>query len=403
MTNNQEQGQDMTANAAPKKRRSWVGWIALIAVIIAIACWFQLVHQQKKSTNNYSQLQSSFHQTLSNTAQLGQAINDLQNQIASQNDQIQALQAAFNRLQASNSGYETDITLQQVDRYLQQANLSLTFNHDIAGAINLLQAADQRLNNVPDTQVIPLRQAIAVTIVKLQSIAPIDYVGVLSKLSALRDQVATLPLFAINSKVQIFHQNANEATPAITPAHGTLNKAWQTTVATLKTLVIIRNRHDEITPLISQTQEQFLRQNLQLILQQAQWAVLQNQQGVYQFSLTQANEWIQRYFADNEQATIAMQTDIAQLQKINLTPNIPDINLLISQLHTLQLQINKSRTVSSERTSPVVKIVPPSADTTPNSAETTPVPAPNLAPITPAPTSPNRPSKLVESKGGELV
>lgn len=340
------------ASQNKKKRRSWVGASALIAIVIALTCWFQLVHQQKKSTNNYSQLQSSFHQTLSDTAQLSQTINDLQNQLENQNSQIAALQGAFNRLQASNSGYETDITLQQVDRYLLQANLSLNFNQDIPGALNLLQAADQRLNSLSDPQIIPLRQAIAKNMVALQSIEPIDLVGLLSKLSALRDQVAHLPLFAINSKLQIFH-----ATPAANPNPTHLatlqsgwEKAWDATLTNFKSLVIIRNRQNEISPLISASQEEFLRQNLQLILQQAQWAVLQRQQAVYTYSLTQANEWIQRYFADNDRATLAMQADISQLQKINLSPQTPDISLLINQLHILQLQINKSRTAEPDKT-----------------------------------------------------
>ena len=111
MTHTEEQTSPLEVHK--KRRKSWVGWIALVAILIALACWFQLVHQQKRSTKNYSQLQSSFHQTLSDTAVLGQTINNLQTQITTQGAQIQAMQAALNRLQALNSGYETDITLQQ--------------------------------------------------------------------------------------------------------------------------------------------------------------------------------------------------------------------------------------------------------------------------------------------------
>lgn len=350
--------QTLAANSAvqnKRKRRSWVGVSALIAIVIALTCWFQLVHQQKKSTNNYSQLQSSFHQTLSDTAQLSQTINDLQNQLENQNSQIAALQGALNRLQANNSGYETDLALQQVDHYLLQANLSLNFNQDIPAAVNLLQAADQRLNSLSDPQIIPLRQAIAKSIVALQSIEPIDLIGLLSRLSALRDQVAHLPLFAINSKLQIFHAQpvTSSASTHLASLQSGWKKAWDATLTNFKSLVIIRNRQNEISPLISASQEEFLRQNLQLILQQAEWAVLQRQQAVYTYSLTQANEWIQRYFADNDRATLAMQADISQLQKINLLSQTPDISILINQLHILQLQINKSRTAEPDK-APVI-------------------------------------------------
>ncbi len=355
-----------------KRRRSWVAWTALIAILIASAAWFQLFHQQKRSIHNFSQLQSSFHQTLSDTAQLEQTLSSLQTQANNQNDQIQTLQAAFNRLQAANSGYETDIALQQVDRYLSQANLSLTFNHDILGAIVLLQTADQRLNTIPDAQVIPLRQAINSAIVKLQAIPNIDYVGTLTKLTALRDQAATIPLFSINTKTQIF-QAATVTSAASPRLQGTWEKAWVTTLQTLKTLVVIRNRHEEITPLVTQKQEQFLRQNLQLILQQAQWAVLQHEQAIYQYSLTQASEWIQHYFADNDQATIALQANISQLQKINLAPSTPNLNALINQVHTLQMQINKSRMLPPA----VIKPMPLKNE---NDTEEHPAPAPSTPP-----------------------
>lgn len=334
-----------------KKRRSWVGWAALFAIIIAVTCWFQLVHQQKRSTNNYSQLQSSFHQTLSDTAQLSQTTGSLQNQIENQGNQIEALQAAFNRLQAANSGYETDIALQQVDRYLLQAHLSLTFSQDITAAISLLEAADQRLGTLTEPQIIPFRQAITADIVKLKSITPLDTVGVLSKLSALRDQAASLPLFALNSKLQQFHTATvdNHSVQSSAP-QTTWKKAWDITLSNLKSLVIIRNRQNEISPLISVAQEEFLRQNLQLILQQAEWAVLQRQQAVYEYSLTHANEWIQRYFADNAQATQTMQAEISSLQGLTLSPKTPDISVLIDMLHALPLQLNKSKTIGTSTT-----------------------------------------------------
>ena len=267
-TNHAEENHEPTQTLSKNRRRSWVGVSAFIAIIIAIACWFQLAHQQKKATNNYSQLQSSFHQTLSDTAQLTQTINNLQSQITSQNEQIQALDAAMNRMVASGSGYELDLALQQADRYVQQAYLSLNFNHDNAGAVALLQTADQRLASVTDPQIIPLRRSLADAILNLQSLPTIDYVGTLSKLSALRNQAATLPLFAVNPQMAIFHPTAtNTETSKSTTAW---QSAWNKTLDTLKSLVVIRNRQTEITPLISQTQEAFLRQNLQLILQQAQ-------------------------------------------------------------------------------------------------------------------------------------
>ena len=162
----------------------------------------------------------------------------------------------------------------------------------------------------------------------------------------MRDKTSHIPLFSASSKTQVFYTQTEATVPTPTM---TWQNALRKTVEMLKSLVVIRHRDTEITPLVSQTQEEFLRQNLQLILQQAQWAVLQHNQAVYHYSLTQASEWIQHYFADNDQATLALQANINELQKINLTPDLPDINALITQVHHVQLQVNKSRTLSPEK------------------------------------------------------
>ncbi len=328
------------------RTRSIVSWLALLAILIAVTCWFQLAHQQKKSRNNYSQLQNSFSQTQLTTTELSTAFNQLKNQVAQQTDQLTNLERAFNRSQASDSEQALDNTLNDVEHTVVQANLTLNYNDNIPAAITLLQTADNHLSRQTDANVFHLRNQLALTLVKLQAIAQPDLVGLLSQIAAVSAQVQHLPLFALADKTAQFKTKALATTPQ--------NETWfaqglRVSMETLKSLVIIRHRDQTITPLLNPQQEQFLRQNLCLMLQQASWAVLQHNQAIYQYSLNQAKIWLQHYFADNEQATIALNAQLTALATVNIAPNTPDLTPLLQSIHDLQ----QSNSLQMNHTAPV--------------------------------------------------
>lgn len=318
------------------RTRSVVSWLALLAILIAVGAWFQLVHQQKKSRNNYSQLQNSFSQAQSSTAELSSDVAVLQAQIKAQNETLTNLAAAFNRSQAAHSEQEIDNNLMVVEHYLIQANLSLNFNHNISDAIALLQTADSHLSNVTDPSITALRSQIATALVKLRALPQPDLVGLLTQISAIQNQVRYLPLFALTTKTDQFKKVDNSS---VNTQESLSAKSWRLSLATLKSLVIIRHREQPVTPLLAPMQEQYLRQNLQLILQQASWAVLQQNQSVYLYSLHQARTWLQRYFADNDSATQALDAQLKTLSSVNVAPIAPDLAPLLQNLQRLQSKL----------------------------------------------------------------
>lgn len=337
------------------RTRSIVSWLALLAILIAVAAWFQLVHQQKKSRNNYSQLQNSFSQTQSSTAELSTEVSHLQQQLQSQNEVLTNLAGAFNRSQSAQFERTIDNHLLAADQYLVQANLSLHFNHNIHDAIVLLQAADARLSHMTDPSITTLRSQIATTLVTLRAIAQPDLVGILSQIAAMQDQVKNLPLFALPTKTAQF----KAPTPSVDNENWR-SKSWRLSLETLKSLVIIRHRDQAITPLLAPMQEQFLRQNLQWMLQQASWAVLQQNQAVYSFSLNQTQTWLQRYFADNAQATQALNDQLKALSAVNIAPQTPDLTPLLQSLHNLQAKYMDNAATLEPHKTPVAVNAPAS-------------------------------------------
>src|SRR5438045_770691 len=84
-------------------------------------------------------------------------------------------------------------------------------------------------------------------------------------------------------------------------------------------------------PLILPDEKIFLYQNLHAQLENAMWAVLQQNADIYQSSLKRASAWVQLYFAQDAAQTKIMLQNLEELQKINIQPT--SINLAA----TLQL------------------------------------------------------------------
>ncbi len=83
----------------------------------------------------------------------------------------------------------------------------------------------------------------------------------------------------------------------------------------LKKLVVVRHNEEEVQPLLSPLHQALLRDSIRLDLQQAQWALLQNNPKVYNLSLTHALQNIKRNFAENEQSTQALIKQLQDLQE----------------------------------------------------------------------------------------
>ena len=96
---------------------------------------------------------------------------------------------------------------------------------------------------------------------------------------------------------------------------------------------------------------QYLQHNLQLLLQQAQWALLHDEPAIYQSSLQQFQESVQTNFASDSVITQTIMQTINQLKKIDF-PTFPlNLNAILEVLYT-------------------IKATPPTAMTTANQKET---------------------------------
>ena len=106
---------------------------------------------------------------------------------------------------------------------------------------------------------------------------------------------------------------------------------------TLSSFVTVRQRANPIDPLPTPTEAVYARQNLRLMLEQAQLALLDENTVTWQSTLERAHVWTDRYFLDDaEQQSLV--TTLARLQGLPVAQDIPRVGKALAELKALQKQ-----------------------------------------------------------------
>lgn len=291
---------------------------ALISVAV-ISCISYLMYEKYQLAHS---LQSLKNEMQSLAQQQTQTINTLHTNLQTIIPEQIQLQEKLNATNASvtralqESRYQSNDWLLLKARYcLELAAINQRWSNNSSTTIALLQQADHLLMNIHDAELYPLRQAIAQEISLINTTSSVDTVGILSKIDAVQQLLIKLPI-----------KNAFAPTPALSPKNTTdsaSSSIWQAqvqkSVALLKKLVVIRHHNENIEPLVSPEYESILRENCILNLQEAQWAVIQQNPEVFTLALNQAINTIVRTFDLNDSNTTLILKQLNALKEVELT------------------------------------------------------------------------------------
>ncbi|GGI89212.1 uroporphyrinogen-III C-methyltransferase [Legionella impletisoli] len=322
--------------------------IALIAMAFALFATYNNLQLQRQIAFTADQINTEINSLSESHTSVQERINTTLESFAESSNQLGIkLKTLDKNMQSAlkQQHYNSDDWLLLKARYyLQLAQINAHWSNNVETTIALLQQADELLANIHDQRLFEVRQAIAKEITQLKSLQSLDKTGLLSKLDALQETVSNLPIKT--SVTPENRQNNNEATTK-TP------EAWRdrlkNSINLLERLVVIR-RHDEaIQPLLSQQQEALLRASLQLNLQEAQWAVLQNNETVYKMALNQAIQTIQRYFTTEKGRVEGVLNQLQTLKATNLTEPKPDLNRSLTLLNQI-IDARNSKSIEATKT-----------------------------------------------------
>lgn len=341
---------DTTNTSGSKSRISLV--VAVIALICVCVLAYWTYQQQQLLTNRITSSTAKLEAGLasqqgnlrSQIAQLELELSRLDDERETQNLLLERTQTrlsdAIKQVEAGRNTTATDWRLAEAEYLLRLANQRVLMEKRPEGALALLRNTDKILAELDDVTLYALRQALARDIAKLEAVPKLDVEGSYLRLAALIEQTASLATLSLEQQRQL-PQLLQEITPEgiDESLKADLQTSFSRAMASLENLVVIQHHDSPIEPLLSPEQGHYLRQNVQLHLEQSQLALLRQQQVIYKTSLDRTAELLKRYFDADQSGTAAMLDAINALSALQVAPNMPDISgsLTLLQQHLSEM------------------------------------------------------------------
>ena len=315
---------------------SFVAWLALLCVlgIVAAGYWGgkELLKKEAGVNARLAQLEALAVAEDTSLFDLGQ---QWEARLATQNaaarkaasDQAEQLQVIEGRLTAQRAELarfgatdRQDWLLAEAQYLLRLANQRLIMADDVVAAKALLLSADSILAELEDVALFEVRAAVAADLAAVRAVPKRDIQGMYLVLAALIEQAGKLVIFQLPEQV-----SRAEDQPAVN-WQGRLKQGYESALLKLSDYIIIRRRDVPIEALMDPQWEGLVRQNLRMLLEQAQVALLSGNQTLFRESLTRANHWVAEFFDADEAAARALSQEILALQEKDISVEMPDIS-----------------------------------------------------------------------------
>ncbi len=245
---------------------------------------------------------------------------------------VEAESAASTR-DASAQRQAQDWLWTEAEYLLRLANQKLALQGDGDSALLILTTVDEMLRDSGDVSVLGVRDALAAEMLALRSMEYVDVEGLHARLRALAPLVDQLSLRAalVQNHTDRLAAQQQQALPA--------DAGFGAQAIALLRSIFVWQRWD-VPPeaLLPPQQEATLKQNLQLLLEQAQLALLMGQSEVYRSALERGHDWVARHFAIDTGAGRTLQQELQALAQERVASSHPDISGSLALLQQVNAQ-----------------------------------------------------------------
>lgn len=257
-----------------------------------------------------------------------------------QREALEAFEASLAQQRAELARYSADDRdawlLAEAGYLLRLANQRLVMAGDTVSAMALIGSADNILRELDDAGLYGVREAVAEDLAAVRAVPALDIEGIYVAISALIRQADALVIFELPE---------SEAAPAVAPGEtwqDRLDQGYRAALAKLSNYVIIRRRDVPVEALMDPQWEGLVRQNLRMLLEQAQVALLSGNQVLYQDSLERAGRWVEEFFVADEAAARALAGEIASLRSRQVAVAVPDLTRSLAALNeAVQMRLHQ--------------------------------------------------------------
>ena len=220
----------------------------------------------------------------------------------------------------------------EAEYLLRIANDRLILARDTESARVALGLADQRLRDTKDPGWAGVREQIARDIAKLSTFEAPDSAGLSARLSALIEQIPQLKIAnaTIGPERTLPERTGQE--PGERNWETLLDDVW----AGFKDSVRIRERDKPVQAMLAPEHQFFLYENLKLHMEAARLGLARDDQNLFRDNLNIAADWLTKYFDPDNGSAAAMAKAIAEMVKIDIRPEMPDVSQSLRALQVRQ-------------------------------------------------------------------
>ena len=218
--------------------------------------------------------------------------------------------------------------LAEAQYLLRLANQRLVMTADTDTAEALMRNADGMLRELGDAGLHAVRAALAADLAAVRAVPRLDLEGIYLRLNALIEQSNDLIVFELP-------ETAEELPlPDAENWRDRLRLGYDKALQKLSDYVVFRRRDLPVETLMDPQWEGLVRQNLRMLLQQAQVAMLSGNQHLFEESLMRARDWVSQFFASDEQAAQAIDAELDELASTQVSVEVPDASRTLQALQT---------------------------------------------------------------------
>ena len=246
------------------------------------------------------------------------------------------------RLAELGSTTRSDWLLAEASYLARLANQRLQTERSTKSPLTLLQNVDVILKQLDDPELLSVRRAVAADITALQLAGEVDSAGLYLELSALAEAVVKLSVLKPMTETMPEPKQTENAIDEQPKLRGMVTGF----ITSVSQLIRVSQRSQPIEPLLQVHEEAIVRQNLRLMLEQAQSAVMREEQAIYSQSLEKAQRWLAQYFQLNPSATVIQQR-LANLSDMEIVQQLPNISDSLQAIETL-VALRSSRLTTTE-------------------------------------------------------
>lgn len=218
----------------------------------------------------------------------------------------------------------------EIEYLVDIANQRLRLVRDLDGAIAALRAADQRVRELGDPKLLPVRESLADEIAMLEDFERPDLVGIALRLDRMATHLKPMPL-------QLPDQERAERDLSLAVADGeqkTMSGLARHVWNAFSEHITYREYPEPVKALPDTETELHLNQLLRLRLEAARLSVLRQDDAEYHRQLQAARSWVEEKFTGDRAAGLA--ADLAALDAVNLRPELPELTASLDKLHELE-------------------------------------------------------------------